>query len=792
MKRILPVIFCLAILGCEEQRKGQFLEQGKVFFDQGNYKEAELEIKSAIQEDPSVSEAYYYMALLNEKAKKYKAMKANLLETVKLDPEKTKARLKLGKVYLLFNEIDNASKEIESVLVKNPEQLDALSIKASILIRQKKTEDALIIIDDILKKDPAHIEAISLKVVVLMRKKMLDQAVAVLTPAIQKNSENVSLHLLKIQLDSQLNDVDAVVKDYERLAELKPDSLQVKFTLAKVYQKANKPQKAENILKLMIDENPKLMNVKIALLDFIIATDEEKAMSQFDLFSENYKDDSEKLAVLAKWLISKNKTGKARDILGSALANNDIDNQHKVSLNLLLAKMDIASKKYTQALVHIDNALKENIDNTDAKVLKAGIQISLGKYNDARKLLKDILWQRPNMDQALSLLGGINEIQGDLDEAAGNYGNALKINPKNMQALNFIVSKEVAEGHTDYAIEILERALRLAPSQLVILTKLVELNGNEQKWDEAKQYIKRIQVQKNGVLLAGYLKGNVLQKQKKCQEAILIYKALLEKAPWIKDALIGMAECHSQLNQQSKMSEYLDGLIDRHPNMSFPYILKSQLLSADRKYNEAISFVSGVLKKHDVKDVSIYLELGRLYSITGDMKSEQQTYLDGLKALPDNIAIMLRLASGYEKVQLFDKAVDLYEKILLINPQDNVSKNNLATLLLDHYGQPEDIKKAVHIVESFKQAKQPYFLDTYGWAKLKSGEPEEALSIFKQVIMLQPNVPVFRYHLAVAYNDLGDGLSASSELKQALYIGKGKDFSEKALIEELLAKIKDR
>jgi tetratricopeptide (TPR) repeat protein len=792
MKRILPVIFCLAILGCEEQRKGQFLEQGIVFFDQGSYKEAELEIKSAIQEDPSASEPYYYMALLNEKAKKYKAMKANLLETVKLDPEKTKARLKLGKVFLLFNEIDNASKEIESVLVKNPEQLDALSIKASILVRQKKIEDALIIIDDILTKDPDHIEAISLKVVVLMREKMLDQAVAILMPAIQKNSENVSLHLLKIQLDSQLNDVDAVVKDYERLAELKPDSLQVKFTLAKVYQKANIPQKAENVLKLMIDENPKLMNVKIALLNFIIATDEEKAMSQFDLFAENYKDDSEKLAVLANWLVSKNKTGKARDILGSALANNDIDDQHKASLNLLLAKMDIATKKYTEALVHIDSALKENIDNTDAKVLKAGIQIALGQYDDARKLLKDILWQRPNMDQALSLLGGINEIQGDLDEAAGNYGNALKINPKNMQALNFIVSKEVAEGHADYAIEILERALRLAPSQLVILTKLVELKGNEQKWDDAKQYINRIQIQKNGVLLAGYLKGNVLQKQKKYQEAILIYKALLEKAPWIKDALIGMAECYSQLNQQSKMREYLDGLIGRHPKMSFPYILKSQLLSADRKYNEAISFISGVLKKHDVKDVSIYLELGRLYSITGDMKSEQQTYLDGLKVLPDNIALMQRLASGYEKVQLFDKAVDLYEKILLINPQDNASKNNLATLFLDHYGQPEDIKKAVHIVESFKQAKQPYFLDTYGWAKLKSGELEDALSIFKQVIMLQPDVPVFRYHLAVAYNNLGDSLSASSELKQALYIGKGKDFPEKALIEKLLAKIKNR
>ncbi len=792
MIRILPVILCLVIFGCEEQKKGQFLEKGKAFFDQGNYKESELEIKSAIQEDPSIAESYYYMALLNEKAKKYKAMKANLLETVKLDPEKTKARLKLSKVYLLFNEIDNASKEIETILTGNPEQLDALSIKASILIRKQKAEDALIIINDVLKKDPGHIEAISLKVVVLMRKKEFDQAKSVLMPVIQKHSDNVSLHLLKIQLDSQLNDVDAVVKDYERLVELKPDSLQAKFTLAKVYQKVNKPQKAEKILKLMIDNNPKLMNIKIALLDFISATDEKKAMAQFDLFAEKYKDDSGKLAVLTKWLISKNKMSKAREILNLGVANTNIDDKDKVSLNLMLAKIDIANKNYTEALVHIESALKENIDNADAKLLKADILIALDKYNDAHKLLKEVLWQYPKMDKALSLLGRINELHGDYDKATVNFEKALKINPANMPALNFIVRKEINEGHEGYAKEILERALRLLPSQLVIMTKLVELNSGEQKWDEAKQYIDRIKIQKNGLLLAEYLKGNVFQKQKKYQEAIQIYKTLLQKAPWIKDALIGLSECYSQLNQQSKMRAYLDELISSHPKIIFPYILKSQILSADRKYKEAISFMDDALKNHNIKDVSIYLELGRLHSISGDKEGELQIYLEGLNAVPDNITLMQRLASAYERKRQFDEAVGLYEKILVIAPQNKVAKNNLATVLLDHYGEPQDINKAVQVVESFKQEKQPFFLDTYGWAKFKSGKKEEALSIFKQVVMLAPDIPVFRYHLAVAHNSLGDSLSASSELKQALYVGKGKDFSEKVLIEELLAKIKNR
>ncbi len=796
MKRILPtiflVIFCLGILGCEEQKKGVFLERGIAFFDQGKYKEAELEIKSAIQEDPAVSESHYYMALLNEKSKKYKAMKTNLLETVKLGPNKTKAKLKLAKVHLLFNEIEDASKQIESVLINDPEFLDALSIKASILIRQKKIEDALVVINGILEKDPDHIEAVSLKVAVFMQKKSFDQALELLKPVIQKNKDNISLHLLKIQLDSRLNDVDAVVKDYERLVELKPDSVQAKFTLAKVYQKANKPQKVENTLQLLIEENPNLMNVKIALLDFIFSTDEEKAVTQCDVYIEKYKDDHAKVVVFAKWLIVKNRKSKAREVLTSAIAHSDISGQDKTTINLLLARMDIASNKYSEASVYIDAVLKEDNENADAKLMKAGIQIASGKYSYARELLKEILWQKPRMDQALSLLAGVNEIEGDLDKARTNYENALKINPKNMQALNFIVSKQVVDGHTGYAIELLERALRLSPSHLMVMTKLVELNSNEKKWDIANQYINKIQVQKNGVLLAEYLKGNVLQKQKKYQEAILVYKTLLDKAPWIKDALTGMADCYSQINQQSKMISYLDGLIKDHPSFNFSYILKSQLLSADKKYTKAIALIDDALKQGKIVGASVYVELGRLYRLIGDRTSEQNIYLEGLKVTPKNIDLMLHLATGYESKGEFDEAISLYEKILLIDVNHNVSKNNLATILIDAKGKPEEIEKAVQLVESFKQAKQPFFLDTYGWAKLKSGKVEQSLSIFKQVAILEPNVPVFRYHLAVAYYTLGDNMTALTELKQALYLGKGRDFSEKGLIEKLITEIKNK
>lgn len=796
MNKILPaffiVVFCYISFGCEEQAKGLFLERGVDFFEQGKYKESELEIKNAIQEDPSISKPYYYMALLNEKAKKYKAMKANLLKAVKLAPENIKARLKLSKVYLLFNEIDDASKEIESILQNSPNELDALAIKASIYIKQKNIAEAMLVIDNILAENSEHIEALSLKVIVLIKEKSYDAALLIIEPAIKKNSENISLHLLKIQLNSLLNNVDAVVAGYERLVELQPDNPQVTYSLAKIYLKANKPQKAEDTLKRLIDQNPDLMQFKIALLDFIYIRDEEESLSQADDLLNKYQDEFEKIVMLSKWLVGKNKESKAQERLKAAIVNEAISEKNKTSINLLLAQMEFKRRKFTEALKYIDHILAKKPDSAGAKVLKAEIQIVTGKYDDAIVLLKEILWQQPKMDKAVSLIARVHEVNGDLDKAVVNYENALRLNSGNLEALNFIVRKEVSEGHTGYAIELLERALRRLPSNLMLMIRLVELNFDEKNWDIATQYINNIKLQKNGLLIAEYLNGKILQQQNKYAEAIVFYKKLLEKAPWIKEALSGVVDCYVQLNQQANAKLYVNELINNHSDIVFPYIVKSQLLAAENKAKQAISFLVDAMEQEKIKNPSINIELARLYSVVGDKESEKQTYLKGLRAWPKDISLMIHLALFFEGEKSIDKAVEIYELILQNDPRNSVAKNNLATLLLDHYGEEKDIIKAAQIVSSFKQAKQPYFLDTYGWAKLKLGDVEKALSIFKQVTILEPNVPIFRYHLAVAYNNLGDEMSASSELKQALSLGKSKNFPEKGLIEELLVKLKNK
>jgi tetratricopeptide (TPR) repeat protein len=237
--------------------------------------------------------------------------------------------------------------------------------------------------------------------------------------------------------------------------------------------------------------------------------------------------------------------------------------------------------------------------------------------------------------------------------------------------------------------------------------------------------------------------------------------------------------------------KYLGGFIKANPNLIFPYILKSQLLSLEQKYLEASQLINGFLKEKEIKHALLYIELARINAALEKNDAEYNAYKEGLNHNPNNIDLLLLMASFYEDTSNYISAVKYYKKVLQLNPMNNVAKNNLATLLLDQFGKNEDIAESIRLTESFRQSKQPYFLDTYGWAQLKAGDVDKALSIFKQVIIQEPDIAIFRYHLAVALNALGDSMTAALELKQALHLMKEQSFPEKAIIKELLEQIEE-
>ncbi|NOT86458.1 MAG: tetratricopeptide repeat protein, partial [Methylococcaceae bacterium] len=198
------LLLSLSLIGCQkaEEKANDRLKLGVELFKQGDYKKAQLELKSAIQADGSVAGSYYYMALLNEKDGQFKAMKENLAQAVALDPSNIDARLKYGKVLLIFNEPAKALAQATETLKIASDNLEVLTLKAAALIKQKNSTEALAIIENILQKNPQYSSASALKVVILMENKAFEQALALVESAIKMDLNNLELHLLKIQIDA--------------------------------------------------------------------------------------------------------------------------------------------------------------------------------------------------------------------------------------------------------------------------------------------------------------------------------------------------------------------------------------------------------------------------------------------------------------------------------------------------------------------------------------------------------------------------------------------------------------
>lgn len=777
----LTVVLCFSLLtACSSPEEIAMDSQAKgiELYNRGEYAKAELELKSAIQQDATVADAYYYLALVNEKNRNFKSMKDNLIEAIKLKPENLDAKLRLGKVLLLLNEAENALIQVKEILERDADNVDAKTLEASILIRQKKMSEALPILDEVLKQDPMHSDALSLKAALLMEDQHFDEALSLIEPAIESDRDNLSLRLLKIKIDAQNKDIDAVIADYQDLIRIFPEKDELKYALAKIYSAAKKNQEAERILTELADQRPNDVQQKLILLGFIYQTDRNRTDEVLQGFIKKSQETPKHLLELAKWTLMVNNVSAAKQQLKDIADNKNFKPDVRTEADLLLANIYFEQGDYKATSEAVQAILNQNPNQIGAKILKAKVWVQEGQLEEASALLNTVLWDMPNSDEAIVLMGNIFLQQGELDKAQKNFKEALDINPANLQALFPVVEKAVKENHLDYAAQLLTKALARRPSNEVsVLNKLVQIKMVQRDWEAAEKLISAMESQPKSIFLGKFLRGKLYQEQGDCSKAIPLFKETLARYPAQADSLTEMARCHEMIKQRPKMLAYLNDLIKEGPANISAIVLKSKLLTLDRQFDHAVTLLKKAIDDYP-NSVSIYSELARVYSQKNQIKDALRIYQLGLERNPANLELSMLLASTYVDQKKYDEAVAIYNQVIEKNPKLDIARNNLAAILLDHYGQADDIEKAVQLVQRFKYSDQPYFIDTYAWAEFKAGRLNQALSILQKVIVSAPDVPVFRYHLASVYHALGNKSAALSELRQVIELAKSTQFDQ--------------
>jgi tetratricopeptide (TPR) repeat protein len=213
--------------------------------------------------------------------------------------------------------------------------------------------------------------------------------------------------------------------------------------------------------------------------------------------------------------------------------------------------------------------------------------------------------------------------------------------------------------------------------------------------------------------------------------------------------------------------------------------LLGQVYASRNDMNKALEYFNKAMK--NTKWEVPYMSAASVYLAQKNIAGAQAVLEKGVAQASNPVQIQLQLASLYESQKNYDKAIVIYEKVIEVNPANQMAANNLASLLLDVRGDPASVRRALELATGFAKTKHPALMDTLGWATLKNNDAAKAISVLEEVIRMAPEVGVFQYHLGMAYQQAGDVANAKRYLTMA--VASKQDYLGKDKAKEVLAKL---
>ena len=204
-------------------------------------------------------------------------------------------------------------------------------------------------------------------------------------------------------------------------------------------------------------------------------------------------------------------------------------------------------------------------------------------------------------------------------------------------------------------------------------------------------------------------KAHELLTSDKIQEALETYLELFKEQSDNVTVLIGMAQCYAELGEVDKALDILDVILSEFPQYEMAVLFKAQILGEDDRVNDAIIFLEGKIKG-GFNDPEGYALLGELFQLDDKPILAITAYKSalGFYTLGDRRAINNNLAYCYFDISNYKKAIDIYDELLSVDPEDLVVLHNKALLLREINDSSESLKILKRVTEL-----NPEFLDAW-------------------------------------------------------------------------------
>jgi len=503
--------------------------------------------------------------------------------------------------------------------------------------------------------------------------------------------------------------VAKAIAEYAQVHRLDPSDQEASLWLARLYRLHNEPDKAEQVLQKMLQDDP----------------GNEAALEQ-----------------LTQLLLDGNKADEAIQLLEGMTA-------HSPSATLY----DLLGDAYTQTHDYpkAEAAYRKAVDLDPAELshLRGLGQTLLSeeKYTDALTVYQKLSDLMPDDSDIYLRIAQIYRELHQLDKAEENLVKARQYNPGSLEVLYNEAMIYESQGRYDDAIRVLSDAITGVKAQSTVLPS-----------------------RRRSLAILYQQLGMLYRDVQNYQAAIYTFQELghLGDEEDHRARLLIMDTYRLAKDMPKALQAGRDAMA-KYPNDAAIRASQALLLGENDQTDEAVKLLQTDVKG-TADDRETYLNISQVYERGRRYTDAEQAArkAESLAAEPrDNEIAWYLLGAIYERQKQFEKAEEEFKKVLDVNPKNAQVLNYYGYMLADRGVRLEEahdlIQRAVD-QEPFNGA----FLDSLGWVYFKQNKLDDAESMLRKAVEHEPHDPTIRSHLGDVYAKQGHLDQAGNEWEKSL------------------------
>lgn len=780
---------------------------------------AQASMKSA------VGESYVALGQTKEAREAFSAALASA-------PGDPRARIGQARVAAVAGDMIGAGKVTDEVLAKSPGLPQALALKADLLIAGGKPEEAIGVLSELVRAAPFDGQARFALVSLLIAREKLDRAAAEIEamknalpgdvrrsylaavlafrqgePGKARDFVSQLLNvipdhgpslLLAGAIEYQLGSLSTAEDYLRKVIARYPNSLYARNLLIATYLRKGQPGKAEDALAPALKLAPKDATVLRAAGEVAFANNRlGEAARYYEEALALEKDSTILRTRLAQIRLASGETNRA--ILDLEMVSGLDQNQYQADLSLI--STHLRQKEYDKALAAVailetkqptnpltynvkgavyvaredvksartnfEKALSLQFNYLPAAINLARLDLAAKNPEAAKDRLQAILAKEPTNEGALlSLAQILISIRAPLKEITATLERAIRAAPSSAPPRIALINFLARSRDPKAALTAAQTANVAMPNEPRILDALGLAQLANGLANEAIETFNRLAaaMPDSPLPLMRLAAAQSAARQieapvQALQKALVMKPDLLEAQREIIVAQLAAGRPEEALKEAKSVQK-------ARPKEAIGFALEGDVLANQKKLAEAANAYGEAIKRQPAP--AMVVNQHQLLRAAGKSAEADAVAAKWLKEHPKDLIMRFYLATKAAQSKDYRAAVERYQEILALQP-DNVSiLNNLAWVL----GELKDPAALSYAEKAYtKEPTNAEALDTYGWLLYDKGETKRGIDLLTLASAAAPKAAEVRMHLAKALLRSGDKAGAKRELAAVVQLG---------------------